>query len=163
MRSMLMRPLLCLSALIAAACSVETKPIAVLRVIDGNTIEVGADLGGVQVPVRVRLLYVEAPELHDKARGPAMPEAEKARKALDDWFSLNLEGLAQIVDANREQAKRVGFTLWFPEDGLTRDANGIVQAVALQRYVIPRIVLEGPPGRKLAVDRSEVRILNAQD
>jgi endonuclease YncB( thermonuclease family) len=53
-----MHPLVCL-LLIASASAVETKPVPVLRVIDGNTIEVGSDLGGMQVPLRVRLLYVD--------------------------------------------------------------------------------------------------------
>src|SRR3954463_15922398 len=108
MRSMLMRPLLCLSALIAAACSVETKPVPVLRVIDGNTIEVGADLSGVQVPVRVRLMYLACPEYqtgrHDdgaSAFGSILemlqPTYEVVLQSDGEKFEMDREGRALAV------------------------------------------------------------------
>jgi endonuclease YncB( thermonuclease family) len=56
--------------LVLTACcmqAVESQPVPILKVIDGDTIEVAADLGGVPHPVRVRLLYVDTPEVH----GPA--------------------------------------------------------------------------------------------
>jgi endonuclease YncB( thermonuclease family) len=72
-----------ITALLLSTCvlhAVETGPLPVLKVIDGNTIEVAADLGGVQHPVRVRLLYVETPEVLDNNHGEGMDEGKQAAK-----------------------------------------------------------------------------------
>ena len=68
--------LLLIPPLLAA---VETGPLPVHRVVDGDTIEVVADLGGVPMVVPVRILWIDAPE----SRGSrAMPEGQLATEAL---------------------------------------------------------------------------------
>jgi len=42
--------------------AVETAPVQVIRIIDGDTIDVAADLGGTIYEVRVRLLWVNTAE-----------------------------------------------------------------------------------------------------
>jgi endonuclease YncB( thermonuclease family) len=68
--------------MVFALGATETKPVSVLKVIDGDTIEVAADLGSVVLPVRVRLLYVDTPEVHDNKHGEAMDEGKKAKDFL---------------------------------------------------------------------------------
>jgi len=101
-----------LMALAASVCAVETNPVPVLRVIDGDTIEVQADLGGQAVPVRVRLLYVNTPEAGDNQHSKAMPEG----KAAADWMRTRLPRghLVRLAGPGAE---------------LERDAHGSVLAV----------------------------------
>ncbi|HYE08179.1 MAG TPA: thermonuclease family protein [Planctomycetota bacterium] len=75
-----MRSLLPMLLLLSAA-GVETTPVSVLRVIDGDSFEVAGDLGGLQIACRVRLAFVDCPETV-VAGGAAMPEAQDARDAL---------------------------------------------------------------------------------
>ncbi|TQE95333.1 MAG: hypothetical protein FKY71_17175 [Spiribacter salinus] len=63
--------LLLISSAIALLPAVEAGPLQVHRVIDGDTIEVLGDLGGEPLPVAVRLLWVDTPEIRG---GRAMPE-----------------------------------------------------------------------------------------
>lgn len=83
---------LCLLVLACSLSAVETAPVPVLRVIDGDTIEVAVDLGGVPTPVRVRLPYIETPKGEDNDHGKSMPEADAATHALTellpDWVIL---------------------------------------------------------------------------
>ncbi len=67
--------------LVISAAAVETTPVTVLRVIDGDSFEVAADLGGLQLAARVRLAFVDCPETIVDGR-MAMPEAQAARDAL---------------------------------------------------------------------------------
>jgi len=60
--------------LVATLSAVEVGPVPVLKVIDGDTIEVQLD----GKPERVRLLYVDTPEASDNDHGKAMPEGAKA-------------------------------------------------------------------------------------
>lgn len=91
----------------------ESDPVEVLRVIDGDTIEVAADLGGQVLPVSVRLLYLDTPE----TRGAnAMPEGAEARAALE-----------ALLPAGES------VVLWGPAEEMERDRYGRILAVALGR------------------------------
>jgi endonuclease YncB( thermonuclease family) len=68
--------------------AVETKPVPVLRVVDGDTIEVAANLGGFTAPVRVRLQFVDTPEASDNDHGKAMKEGIQAKEFLTDLLPV---------------------------------------------------------------------------
>jgi endonuclease YncB( thermonuclease family) len=95
------------------AFAVETKPVKVLKVIDGDTIEVASDLGGQNHPVRVRLLYVDTPESKDNDHGKGSTDG----KAAAEWLSKELPAGTEV-------------TLWGPNDALEVDGYGRVLAVA---------------------------------
>ncbi len=74
----------CIVLVIPIAClrAVESEPVPVLKVIDGDTIEVATDLGGLKIPMKVRLLYVDTPESKDNDHGNGMTEGAKAKEFL---------------------------------------------------------------------------------
>jgi endonuclease YncB( thermonuclease family) len=97
---------------ILQACAVETKPIHVLEVIDGDTIKVAADLGGVQHSLQVRLLYVDAPEVTDNAPG----ESNEIGSLAATWLRSKLTAGTKVV-------------LWSPSEEFTTDQFGRVLAI----------------------------------
>jgi len=107
-------PLLLLLAV--ALSAVEEGPFKVLKVIDGDTIEVQRE----GKPERVRLLYVDTPESGDNDHGKAM---EAGRRAKD--------GLAEILKPGAS-AK-----LWAPGDRLDRDRYGRILAIVTADVVSP--------------------------
>lgn len=109
MRSLL-ATLLILPALFAPA--VETSPLPVISVSDGDTITVRGDLGGLPLPVKVRLLYLDTPESRDNAHGAGMVEGKQAGEAL----RTSVPAGAQVV-------------LWGPGDQLKPDTYGRILAV----------------------------------
>lgn len=111
-----------LLAHLGLASAVETAPIPVLRVIDGDTIEVAADLGGVLHPVRVRLLYVDTVKNDDD--GKAMPEA-----------ALAAEHLRLLLIGNN-----IPVALWGPGESFESDAHGSILAIAY--YESARVPVE---------------------
>ncbi|MBA3846969.1 MAG: thermonuclease family protein [Planctomycetes bacterium] len=79
-----MRMLLAFSFLLSAA-AVETVAVPVLRVVDGDTIEVTAEVDGASIVATVRLLYVACPTsvTADAVGSPAEPRlATEALRAL---------------------------------------------------------------------------------
>ena len=93
-----MRLLLLLFAV--ALSAVEEGPCPVLKVIDGDTIEVQRE-GKAE---RVRLLYVDTPECSDNAHGTCMPEGKAASEMLRKTLPVGTE-----------------VTLWGPAAALGRD------------------------------------------
>lgn len=73
----MIRALLALLAC-GALLAVETAPLEVLAVADGDTITVRSDAG----PLRIRMLYLDTPESHTNQHGEAMPEGVAAAAAL---------------------------------------------------------------------------------
>jgi endonuclease YncB( thermonuclease family) len=105
-----------------AVQGVETKPVAVLRVIDGDTIEVAADLGGQQVPIQVRLLYVDAPEAKDNAHGKGMDEAKAAKQVLEE--ATKGRSVIPSSPAEKFELDRYGRTLAIVRDPLRDSTTG---------------------------------------
>lgn len=101
-----------LLAIALGAAAVETRPVEVLTVVDGCTIEVAGDLGGVPSPVRVRLQWIGTAESKDNRHGEAKAEGKAAAEAL-----------AQMLPAG----SRV--VLWGPGEKLAADGYGRVLAV----------------------------------
>jgi len=100
-------PLLLLLAV--ALSAVEEGPFPVLKVIDGDTIEVERE----GKPQRVRLLYVDTPEASDNDHGKLMPEGQKAKEFLRDLLPEGF--LVKLEDDQRER--------------LTRDRHGRILAI----------------------------------
>jgi len=78
------RSLLLLLFVAFTLTAVEVGPVPVLKVIDGDTIEVQLD----GKPERVRLLYVDTPESGDNEHGKAMEEGKKAAEALSSLLPV---------------------------------------------------------------------------
>ncbi len=101
------------------AAGVETKPVPVLRVIDGNTIEVGANLGGVQHPVRVRLLYVDTPAATEGENGEVMPEGKAAEAFLREQIPIGtrliLESPGESFELDESGRVLALVKLWAPD------------------------------------------------
>jgi ankyrin repeat protein len=62
--------------------AIETGPVVVRRVLDGESVEVVSSIGGKSVPVRVRLLWLRSPEpaedqVHNLAGDPAFEELKR--------------------------------------------------------------------------------------
>ena len=111
-------PLLILLA--AALSAVEEGPFPVLKVVDGDTIEVlyspHPERSSVEPkPTRVRLLYVDTPEASDNDHGKAMPEGKAAKAFLAEQFG---EGASVY--------------LWAPDKALKRDRFDRLLAVIYQ-------------------------------
>jgi len=102
--------LLPLLLLVAALVAVETDPIKVLSVYDGDTLTAELADG---TTAKVRLLWLDTPELRNNRNETARPEsAEAARNQL----ALACE------DADR-------LTLWSPHDEIRKDRYGRLLAV----------------------------------
>ncbi len=80
--------------LTTSAWAVDTAPLPVLRVLDGDTFEVAADLGGQALAARVRLVYVDCPEL---------PDGHPARDALTALLPV---GTRVVLTAPGERFER---------------------------------------------------------
>lgn len=96
----------------SALFALETAPVKVLSVYDGDTITVAGELGGQEYPVKVRLLYLDTPEVRGNKHGKAMEEGRQAR----DFLRKVLPEGTMV-------------TLWCPGDELKRDGYGRVLAV----------------------------------
>ena len=107
----LLAALLLLAAAVLAP-AVETSPLAVLSVSDGDTITVRGDLGGVALPVKVRLLYLDTPESRDNGHGAGMAEGKQAGEALRAAVPVGSE-----------------VVLWGPGEQLKPDTYGRILAV----------------------------------
>jgi len=94
-----------------SAGAVETAPLRVTHIVDGDTIDVEATPG---VIVRVRLVGIDTPESHGNRHGEAMPEGLSAATAL-----------AELLPAGTP------VRLWGPGDTLQRDRYGRVLAAPL--------------------------------
>jgi endonuclease YncB( thermonuclease family) len=118
-----------IALLIATCClqAVETKPVPVLKVIDGDTIEVTADLGGVQMPVRVRLQYVDTPEVHDNAHGQAMEEGKLAKAFLTELLPF---GTLVTLHSGKERLEFDGNGRILAIVGFLRDTDGSPRKIA---------------------------------
>lgn len=83
---------------------VETEPLSVLKVVDGDTVEAQALLGGVSWPVRVRLLWIDTPETSTNAHGDARPEGRTAAALLaslvGEGGSVRLWGPGQRLEVD---------------------------------------------------------------
>lgn len=103
-----------LSIVVLEVSAFETTPVKVLSVYDGDTITVAGSLGGSEYPVKVRLLYLDTPEVRGNKHGAAMPEGKQARDYLREILP---EGIM--------------VKLWCPGDELKRDGYGRVLAMVL--------------------------------
>jgi len=112
--------------LVATLSAVEVGPVPVLKVIDGDTIEVRLD----GKPERVRLLYVDTPESADNAHGKRMEEGMQAKAYL-----------SALLPPSRE------VTLWSPGVELGRDRYGRILAVVTAskwiKYQVSKIEADG--------------------
>ncbi len=70
----------------ALAQAVETGPVQVLSVSDGDTITVAGSVGGITVAQPVRLLWIDTPETSDNSHGGKMPEGFDASAAMREWI-----------------------------------------------------------------------------
>jgi endonuclease YncB( thermonuclease family) len=106
---------LALAAIVAtgAAGAVESAPLAVLRVVDGDTIHVaGMVPPELAVPVAVRLRWIEAPEVTDNPHGEGRPAGRAAAGALADLLPVG----SRVV-------------LWHPDADFPADRGARVLAV----------------------------------
>ena len=99
----------------AFAYTVETEPVKVIRAYDGDTITVAGKVGGIEYPVKVRLLHVDTPEIRSNSHGEAMEEGMAAR---DLVRSLVLGDDVKV-------------RLWSKGDKLNTDRYGRVLAVVM--------------------------------
>lgn len=93
--------------LLAAAClgAVESDPLELIRVIDGDTIHVRGQVPpGHPVALPLRLKWIEAPEARDNPHGKARPSGRAATAALQ-----------ALLPAGSE------VVLWYPEDEFYAD------------------------------------------
>lgn len=108
----MIRSVLLLLLFYATTPAVDSGPVRVLAVTDGDTIQVAAHLGDAAFPVRVRLLWVDTPESRGNAHGSAMAEGVQASAALKDLIAVGDQVL-----------------LWGPAEAFETDTYGRVLAV----------------------------------
>jgi len=106
------RTLVLVMCALVCAHAVETSPLPVLKVIDGDTLDVASDLGGLQHPVRVRLLYIDTAESRANKHGEEMAGGHEAKDLLSKQF-----------------AAKSRVALWGPKDALEVDGYGRVLAI----------------------------------
>jgi endonuclease YncB( thermonuclease family) len=121
---------LILALLCGALAAVESAPVPVVRVIDGDTLHVLVDVGGISTSLPVRLLWIDAPE-------PGEAGADAATAALRD-----------LVDGRR-------VTLWTPGDRFALDRWGRILAAGYvehdgQRTLVQQVLVVQGHARYLA-------------
>lgn len=94
--------------------AVETEPVHVLSVYDGDTATVAGSIGGVELKVKLRFLYLDTPELRGNSHGEAMPEGKLAAAKLKELMPAG-----SMV------------RLWGPGEKLTTDRYGRILAVVI--------------------------------
>jgi len=126
------RGLILACAVLATAHAVESDPLEVVRVVDGDTLHVvGAVPPGHPVEVAVRLKWIDAPEERDNPHGDAMPEGAVARRAL---ANLLPDGTRVVVRFPGEAfiADRGARTLCL----VHRVVDGAVEETSLQERMV---------------------------
>lgn len=97
-----------------------TYPCRVLRIVDGDTVDIELDLGfDVRMKERVRIAGIDAPE----TVGPnASPEGTVARDFVIKWVEDRV-GVGRFVyqsvkyNARDKYGRSLGILAWFPQSG----------------------------------------------
>jgi endonuclease YncB( thermonuclease family) len=106
-----LRTCLLLAILLCSVSAVETAPVLVTSVHDGDTMTVQSSLGGTPFPAKIRLIFIDTPEVTNNDHGDAAPEGKLAGDAL------------------RELVNKQYVVLWGPGEKLEVDGYG--RALAL--------------------------------
>lgn len=91
----------------------------VVKIVDGDTIDVDIDLGfGITKRERVRLLGINTPELHVKAEAEA---GAQAKAFVVDWVAKYSEVELKTVKSKYDKYGRYLAEVWHPEGGSLSD------------------------------------------
>jgi endonuclease YncB( thermonuclease family) len=86
----------------------------VSSVYDGDTASIEGDIGGQYLPLKLRFLYIDTPELRGNKHGPAMPEGKQAAEYLKELMPVGSK-----------------VKLWAPGEKLKTDGYGRILAVVI--------------------------------
>lgn len=104
-------------------------PCKVVRVIDGDTLDVDLDLGfDIHLKERVRLIGLDAPEIFGGNGGPAGQEAKKFVETWVAYHSLSAGDGMLVYSSLRYHAtdkygRSLGTIVWIGKDGYRASLN----------------------------------------
>ncbi|NRA40157.1 MAG: thermonuclease family protein [Planctomycetes bacterium] len=80
--------LLLISVTLAPAHALQSTPLKILRIIDGDSIVVEGSAGGAAVPISIRLKYLDTPEMRDGNKNN--PYGKLAKECLTELLHKNV-------------------------------------------------------------------------